>query len=448
VALAAVYSQRAETQGSRSTAVALYEGARLIVGDGSAPVENAAFLVENGTITKVGKKGEVTAPAGATRVDLTGKTVMPTLINAHGHPGFTRGLTYSKDNYTRETLLLDLNRLLYFGIGAIQSQGLEIGTVLDGIRADQETGRAGGARVRIAGRGIASPNTGPGGVVAGIAYEITTEDQARQAVQELTARKVDLIKIWVDDRRGRAPKLAPNLCRLIIDEAHRSGIRVNAHLFYHEDAVYLVNAGLDGLAHLVRDREMGDALVASIVQRNVYVMPTLNGNEQVKEVPPWLKDGAPLLRLMQESVPAPVIERIKKAYQNPDPNVSPRAPYALVQRNTAKLARANAKIILGADNGLADTLLGVTEHRELDSMVKAGMTPMQVIVAATSRAAEYLKLDKMGTIAPGKEADFLVLDANPLDEITNTQRISRVYFKGAQVDRAAMRIALGGPPSN
>ena len=428
-----------------STSPVLYEGAQLISGDGSQPIASSAMLVENGMITRVGAKGSVNAPAGASRVDLSGKTVMPTLINTHGHPGFQRGLSYTADNFTRDTIMDDLNRSLYFGIAVIQSQGIEKGEVMYQIRADQEAGKAGGARLRVAGRGIGTPNAGPGGAAyAGIAYELTREDQARQAVQELAAKNVDLIKIWVDDRGGRAPRLPPNLYRLIIDEGHKRGLKVNAHVFYHTDASDLVNAGIDGFAHLVRDKEMDAALVAAIVQRGVYVMPNISERATYMELPPWLKEGAPLLRLMQESVPAPVIERIKKSYEGRDPTAVERSrtQYAVLQRSTAKLAKAGAKIILGCDTGLQDHLFGVAEHRELDNMVKAGMTPMQVIVAATSRAAEYLKLDQMGTLAAGKEADFFVLDANPLDDITNTQRISKVYIKGGEVDRASLRPSL------
>jgi imidazolonepropionase-like amidohydrolase len=449
---AAVFGvQPAATQSAGPPAAALYEGARLIAGDGSAPIESSAMLVEKGTITRVGRKGDVTAPAGAARVDLTGKTVMPTLVNAHGHPGFQRGLSYTKDNYTRETIIDDMNRSLYFGIGAIQSQGIEIGTIMDRVRDDQEAGKVGGARVRVAGRGIGSPNAGPGGAAyAGIAYELTTEDQARQAVQELAAQKVDLIKIWVDDRNGRAPKLPANLYRIIIDEGHKRSMRVNAHVFYHTDAVDLVNAGIDGFAHLVRDKEMDDALVASIVQRNVYVMPNISERNTYAELPAWLKDGEPLYKLIQESVPAPIIERIKKSYEGRDPAAVERArtQYAVLQRSTAKLAKANAKIILGSDTGLQDHLFGWAEQREMDNMVKAGLTPMQAIVAATSRSAEFMKLDRMGTLAAGKDATFIVLDANPLDAITNTQRISRVYLKGAEMDRAAVGEALRRVSSN
>src|SRR5262249_30655271 len=197
----------------------------------------------------------------------------------------------------------------------------------------------------------------------------------------------------------------------------------------------------DGFAHLVRDKEMDDALVAAVVRQNVYVMPNLSPEwNTYAELPHWLKAGDPLMKLLEESVPAPVIERMKKAYDNRDSAAvdRTRAQYAILQHSLAKLAMANAKIILGCDTGLEDHLFGMSEQRELESMVNAGMTPMQVIVAATSRAAEYLQLKNMGVLASGKEADFLVLEANPLDNITNTQRISGMYIKGAEVDRTAL----------
>jgi imidazolonepropionase-like amidohydrolase len=441
-----VTTRQFHAQGPRPTAAVLYEGARLIRGDGSPPIESSSFLVEGATITRVGRKGEVMPPAAARRVDLTGKTVMPTIVNAHGHPGFQRGLTYTADNFTRDTIVDDLNRALYFGVAAVQSQGIEKGDLTYQIRADQEAGRLGGARLHIAGRGIGAPNAGPGGAAyAGIAYEVTTEDQIRKAVQELAARKVNLVKIWVDDRNGRAPRLSPALFKAAIDEGHKHGLQVNAHVFYYTDAVELVNAGIDSLVHMVRDKEMDDSLVASIVRHNVYVQPNLSPEwNTYASMPHWLQEGDPLMKLVQESTPPAVVERMKKTYGGRDAAAveRTRTQYSILERSLARLARANARITLGCDTGLEDHLFGMSEQHELESMAKAGMTPMQVIVAATSRPAEYMKLSTLGVLAPGKDADFLVLDANPLDNITNTQRIASVFVNGAEIDRRSMRPAL------
>jgi imidazolonepropionase-like amidohydrolase len=247
----------------------LFEGARVIIGDGSPAIEDGAFLVVGDVITRIGRRGNFAVPQAATRIDLGGKTVMPAIVSTHVHPGFQRGLTYSVNNFTRETIMDDLNRELYFGISTVMSLGIEKGDVMFQIRADQAAGLLGGARLLLAGRGIGAPNAGPGApAYSGIAYEITTEDQARSAVQELAAKKVDTIKIWVDDRGGRAPSLPITLSSLIIDEGHRVGLKVTAHIFYHKDAVELAAAGINAFAHLVRDTEMSDALITTMIAKS------------------------------------------------------------------------------------------------------------------------------------------------------------------------------------
>jgi imidazolonepropionase-like amidohydrolase len=298
----------------------------------------------------------------------------------------------------------------------------------------------------LAGRGLGAPDAGPGNVVySGFAYSVTTEDEVRRAVQEQAARKVDGFKIWVDDRGGRAPKLPIALSRAAIDEARKHGLRVSAHIFHHDDAMELAAAGIDSFAHLVRDREMSDALIALMKKNNVYVMPNISSPERNTHAspPPWL-DEPYLAALLRDTVSANVIERMRGVFARRDPAAAEkvRKTYGILQRSVAKLSAAGANIILGCDTGLEDHFFGYAEQKELELMVNAGMTPMQVIVAATSRAAEYLHLPDRGTLAPGKRADFLVLDGNPLDDIRNTRRIAAMYLAGREVDRAAIKASL------
>jgi len=433
------------TSASVAEAQTLYEGARLIPGDASPVIERSAILVENGRISQIAQQGQIKAAANVRRVDLAGKTVMPAMVATHVHPGFQRGSTYVRENYIRETVINDLDRALYFGVSVVQSQGIETGDLLSEVRADQQAGRVKPtARLMIAGRGIGSPNAGPGGATyAGMAYEVTTEAESRKAVQELAARKVEIVKIWVDDRNGRAPKLPAPLYRAIIDEGHKHGLKVNAHVFYHVDAVDLVAAGIDGFAHLVRDTVMDDALVAAIVKRGVYVMGNLSfpRKSTYASLPHWMQPGDPMTTLLTESVSAPVLDRLRAYFAKRDPKAveGARQRYAILEQSLARLNRAGAKIVIGADTGLEDHLFGMAEQLELEAMVDAGMSPAQGIIAATSRSAEYLQLKTKGTLRAGFDADFLVLDANPLDAIANTRRIARVILDGREVDRAALR---------
>ena len=416
----------------------IYEGARLIPGDGKPAIERSAFIVENGRIARVGRQGELKAPNGATRVDLTGKTVMPTLIDIHTHTGFQKGATYVPQNYGRETIVEDLNRALHFGVSAVVSEGIDPGDAAFRIREDQAAGRLGGARLFTAGRGMGAPNAGPGAdTYRGIAYDITTEDEGRRAVRELAAQRVDFIKIWVDDRNGRAPELSPPLYRAIIDEAHKHGIRVNAHVFYLVDAKGLVAAGIDGFTHLARDKDMDDEVVREIVKRRVVIMPTLQNAERARNTEPPPSLAAWLNGPAGDAIGAPLVAKILAAYggRTPAQAAAARERYAILQRSLKKLSDAGARIVLGGDTGLQDDPFGFAEHRELELMVEAGMTPMQAIVAATSRGAEYLRLRDTGILAPGKRADFLVLDANPLDDITNTRAIAQVFVTGRAVSR-------------
>src|SRR5688572_5197644 len=244
------------TEPAAGATATVFEGARLIVGDGSAPIENAAFVVDGTRITQVGTAGQLEVPAGAARVDLKGKTVMPAIVDTHTHLA-----------QTREALVNHLQGKAYYGVAAVLSLGQDTADVPFQVREETIPDAA---RFRTAGRGITMPE--PGRTDA--PYWITTEAEARKAVQELGAKKVDLVKIWVDDRDGKYKKLTPPLYGAIIDEAHKHGLRVTAHIFALEDAKGLLKAGIDAFAHGVRDRDIDEEFLALVKERpNLVLVP-------------------------------------------------------------------------------------------------------------------------------------------------------------------------------
>ena len=395
-AAAAVLATLAGFPNSASAQTVAYEGARLIVGDGRV-VENATIVVDGAKIVQAG--AGVTVPAGATRVNLAGKTVMPMIVDTHVHL-----------SPTREKLIVDLKRRAYFGVSAVMSMGADLYPMLD-IRSETIPGAA---RFLSAGRGITMPE--PGRMTA--PHWINTEAEAVKAVQELAARKVDLVKIWVDDWRGKYKKLTPEIYGAIISEAHKNGLRVAAHIFELDDAKGLIKANLDAFAHGVRDRDIDDELVAMFKARpNLVLIPNLP-ERGVKTDLSWMKPG----------LPAEEFERLEKA--NAD-NPTAQVFHAIQARNLKKLSDAGVRIAMGTDGNRP-----WGAHDEMEDMVLAGMTPAQVIVAATRNGAEFLRLADAGTLEAGKSADFIVLDANPLDDIKNTRKISAVYLRGAAVDRS------------
>src|SRR5262245_58860327 len=445
-----------QTQGQGGSSVTVFEAARLITGDGSAPIENSAFIVEGNLFSRVGRRGQVPIPAGADRVDLTGKTVMPAKVDLHGHLGYQHDFdgTMAKGYFTQDNLIDHLQRLAYYGVSAV----IGIGDLVD--RSDLHGGRTnwgdvplrvrgeiipGAALFRTAGAGIAWPGSGANGHPSrtDVPYPVTTVEEAREAVRDNVRIKPEFIKIWVDDRDGRTKKLTPPLYLAIVDEAHKYNVPVAAHNVRLADAKLLMRAGVEGWLHLpVRNGEVPDDEIIAIIKERI----AKNDRPHM-----WFNPGAgsaasgreawddPLLR---ETISARQIqEHWGDAITRMTPESVERARRNLKEmgtNNALKLRDAGMKIVLGSDTGQTRFFIGWMGQLEFENWVGMGLTPMQAIVAATRDSAEAAHINS-GLIAPGRNADFIVLNANPLENITNSRKIDKVYLRGQELDRAALR---------
>lgn len=392
----------APTEEAPQSTATVFEGATVIVGDGSDAIADAAFVIDGGQFVAVGAAGEVMAPDGAARVDLAGKTVIPALIDTHVHL-----------RVDRESLIDDLRRRAYYGVGAAMSLGHDDG---DAAAAVRENPLPGAALALTAGRGITRPEPGR----SEAPHWIDTPEEGRAAVREIAAANVDILKIWVDDRRGQYEKLTPDLYGPIIEEAHEHGLRVTAHIFTLEDAKGLLEAGVDSFAHGVRDMDVDDEFVAMVQERpNVVLMANMGGRGGYEDMS-WLSG----------TLSGEELEAAQAAHEE---QPARHEPFGIEARNLVRLHEAGMKIVMGTDGNA-----GWRPHVEMRDMVESGMSPHDVIVASTGDAAEFLMLHDTGTIAAGKSADFVVLGANPLDDITNTRKIESVYLRGEEVDRAGL----------
>lgn len=416
------------------------ENVTLVDGSGGPPTLNATVIVLGGRIAVIGEGGTHQVSGDPRVIDGQGKTLVPGIINLHGHVGLTKGLVQAQENYSRESVIDNLRIYASYGVTTTTSLGTDMEAVL-GVRDDVNRGRLPGvARVRTALNGFTVPNgyptKAPG--VKGLALEVSTPAEARQHVDRLAARGADLVKIWVDGHHGSFEKLRLSVCRAIIDQAHKRGLLAAAHLYELADAKLLVEAGLDMIAHSVRDTDVDRGLIRRLLAHGVTYSPTLTREQSTyvyADEPGWLADP-----FFTRGVEASVVDELRTTFrdtQAKDPELKiNRENFRVAMRNLKTLSDAGVKIGFGTDTGPPARFAGYFEHWEAELMVEAGMTPMQVIVSFSKNASEALGIDRdFGTLAEGKVADMILLNSNPLGNIRNLRDIDTVFIAGQPVDR-------------
>jgi imidazolonepropionase-like amidohydrolase len=396
-----------------------FVGARLFDGTGRL-IEKATLIVRDGRVERVDPDGSGTLPAGVERIDVTGRTIIPGLINAHGHVGETQGLQSGLEFYTRENVLDQLRLYARYGVTTVFSLG---GDREPGfrVRDEQETPALDRARLYVAG-----PALSPG-----------NPEHARLMVNALADMGTDWIKIRVDDNLGATQKMPLPIAELIIRQAHQRKRPVAAHIFYLEDAKALLRAGADLIAHSIRDQEVDQEVVDLLKERQVCVCPTLT-----RELSTFVYGSRPEFfddPFFRQEAEAGVL----KALQDPERQETVRTSRAaqeyrkafeVASRNLVKLWNAEVGIAFGTDSGPPARFQGYFEHLELTLMVEAGLTPAQTLLSATGQAARCMKVaDRIGTLQPGRWADFIVLEKNPLEDIRHTRTIESVWIAGQKV---------------
>jgi imidazolonepropionase-like amidohydrolase len=406
VAIACVASLTG-TGAQTPAAVKAFTGARLIDGTDRGPIADATILVRGGRIVAAGPSSSVQVPDGAERIALNGKTVIPGLINAHGHVN---------------TPDQDLKTYAAYGVTTVFSLGGESAAHFTA-RDSQNTPALNRSRIFVAGPVVAA----------------TTPEAARQEVAKVHAMKADLVKIRVDDNLGTTAKMTSAVYTAVIDEAHKRGLRVATHLYYLEDAKGLLDAGADFIAHSIRDADVSPEVISKLKARDICVCPTLMREVSTfvyESTPDFFADPFFLKYSDMKQVETLKTSASQEAMRKSTSAQRYKAQLPVASRNMKRLADSGIPIAMGTDTGPAGRFQGFFELKELEMMVQAGLTPKQVLQSATRDAARCWKVDKdLGTVESGKWADFVVLDADPLANISNTQKISAVYIAGNNVPR-------------
>jgi len=415
--------------------------AALVDGTGAQVRPHVDITIHKGYIDSI-KPAFKEAPKDAEIVDCTGRTIIPGLISAHSHLGILLdNATPSPDAYTTENVTKALDQFERYGVTTIVSLGVNRDLIYQ-LRDQQRDGKLGGATILTAGRGIGVPNGAPGlNVPADQIYRPATPDEARKDVDEMASHKVDLVKMWLDSGHGKVPPMKPEIYTAVIEQAHKHHLKVAAHVYNLSDARSLVNANIDIFAHSVRDQAIDPGFARTLIDHKIWYIPTLALDEAfyLYAQEPDVMHSA----FFQQAAGPALLTRLQAPEYAEKTLASEQTRQAkkdheIAMKNLKTLYDAGVNIGFGTDSGaVPGRIPGFSEHRELEDLVAAGLTPLQAITLATGENGRLLheinsKLS-VGLIRDGYSADLIVLAADPSMDVRNTRRIVAVYHHGVLV---------------
>lgn len=358
---------------SMSTMVTVFKGARIIDGSGNSALENANLVIEGDHILAI-QASTVPIPDDAQILDMRGKTIMPTLIDAHSHL-----------LQTEHEVSLQLQKFTQYGVGAVASHDSD----LDFIYALRKRRLLHELQVPLmltAGHGLKLPG-------------LKNLKEVKKVLREIIELKPDFVEIDLrDPEHSPSTHPDPNLAQEIVKEAHAANLKVAASIFYLEDAKQLASAQVDFFVHSIRDQKVDQELIKLMKKNHVAYIPTLS---------------------LEERQPS---------------NPAAQKQLKLAKENVRRLFQAGIAIGLGTSSDRDQaTVDGFAEHREIELLVSTGMAPLQAIKSATLISANILGINgDYGMLQAGRKASLIVLNNNPLEDITNTLSIQSVWIDGVQ----------------
>ena len=425
-----LFSCTSPSKDAQSNKITILTNARIIDGKNDKPIDKGSIIIQHGKIVRI-VKSEMKFPKNAHIVDLSGKTIMPTLITAHSHLGLSNGTKIGADQISSENVLRQLKKFRSYGIGAVMSLGTDHDFIYE-LREKTRNGELNLPLILTAGRGFGMPDGAPP-ITMGMSkvYRPTTIQEVQTDMDELANHKPNMVKLWVDDfNHTMKSKMSPEMSSAIIQAAHNHGLRVAAHVYYLTDAKNLIKEGADVFGHSIRDQKVDKELISLMKTRHVAYIPTLTLDEAFfvyGDRPQWMSESFFINALdtgMKEWLQSENY-RVKESARN---------DFEIAKQNVDTLHKAGVRIGMGTDSGATlARLQGFAEHRELQLLVSAGLTPMEALQAATRVNADILGIShELGTLEAGKRANILVLNEDPLMDISNTQKINSVWINGVK----------------